>query len=63
MAAYRIYLLESSGAFHSVHLATCLNDDDAVEMARPLLVDCASIEIWERGRMVGSISSPLPTAA
>jgi hypothetical protein len=62
MADYRIYLLESSGSFRSVHLVTCPNDDDALEIARPLLADCAAVEIWEMARFVAGIPSAPPTA-
>jgi hypothetical protein len=62
MIDYRIYLLEPSGSFRSVHLATCHNDSEALETATTLLPDCAGVEIWEKKRLVGTIRSPVPAA-
>jgi hypothetical protein len=62
MMDYRIYLLETSGGFRSVHLATCLDDDDALATATTLLPECFGVEIWEKKRLVGTIRSPVPAA-
>ena len=62
MIDYRIYLLEPSGSFRSVHLATCHDDSEALKTATTLLPDCAGVEIWEKKRLVGTIRSPVPAA-
>ena len=62
MADYRIYLLESSGSFRGVHVATCVDDEEALATASTLLPDCAGVEIWEQRRLVGAIRSPVPSA-
>lgn len=52
---YRIYLLEPSGDFRNVRVVICLDDSEAIETARPLLAECAAVEIWQGARMVGAL--------
>jgi hypothetical protein len=53
---YRIFLFNREAHFAGVELATYPTDDDALARAAELVTDQHGAEVWDRGRIVGTLA-------
>ena len=53
--AYRAYLIGNSGRIEAATPLRAENDEDAIEQTRRL-VEAHAMELWDRGRLVMSLS-------
>lgn len=63
MTAYRYYLLGEDGKINLAEVVECPTDAAALEMAERRLASCGypAIEVWDRGRRLGSVGHPKVT--
>jgi hypothetical protein len=59
MTTYRFYMLGDDGKIRLAEAIDCLTDDAALEAAERRLATCGhpAIEVWDRGRRVGTVGS------
>jgi hypothetical protein len=59
MTAYRYYLLGDDGKICRVEVVECSSDAAALQLAKQRLPGCEfpAIEIWDRGRRIGSVGT------
>ena len=53
MPEYRAYIVGSDGRFSDFRVIECVDDDEAMELARQL-VDGHDIELWQRARKIAT---------
>jgi hypothetical protein len=53
---YRIFVFDKENHFAGVELATYQTDDDALARAAELVTDQLGVEVWARGRIVGTLA-------
>ena len=56
MAAYRVYCLNGMNQVTRAENFEAATDEDALVRARQLMGDCLKAEVWDRGRLVGSVT-------
>ena len=56
MPDYRIFIFNRENHFAGIELATYPTDDDALARAAELVTDQRGAEVWERGRIVGTLA-------
>jgi hypothetical protein len=55
MAQYRFFFIDPDGHITARLDVECLDDEHALEQAAALLERPAGFEVWEGGRMVGTV--------
>jgi hypothetical protein len=53
---YRIVLFNRQHQFAGVEVIDCPANDDALARAAELVTDQHGVEVWERGRIVGTLA-------
>ena len=57
MAHYKFFFLDTDGHINARLDVECHDDEHALEQASAILRRPAGFEVWEGGRMVGSVAS------